>query len=197
MGTAISIRKDNNQLTGLQATNQSTIGCYCFNYNRHDARCYGYIKRCSYQEDPVQTGHFSVFLQQTTHQPCHTCSCSARTRHQLFMLMILIPSLNLLIKCIIIISVQLKRAKIQYHIGGIFHGEKISRFRHRKQNIYMVHTLFLTDLRNFNPRKYTPIRYMQHDPSNKFPIVLQPLEVLRVVWQPQHICYISIQIISS
>ena len=26
---------------------------------------------------------------------------------------------------------------------------------HRKQNIYMVHTLLLTDLRNFNLTKYT------------------------------------------
>ena len=26
---------------------------------------------------------------------------------------------------------------------------------HRKQKIYMVHTLFLTDSRNFNPTKYT------------------------------------------
>ena len=48
-----------------------------------------------------------------------------------------------------------------YHIGGMFRGEKFSRilcFRkiiHRKQKIYMVHTLFLTDSQNFNHVKYT------------------------------------------
>ena len=62
MGTAISIKKDNNQLTGLQLLKQSTVGCFCFNYNKHDARCYGYIKRCPYQEDSVQTGRISVHL---------------------------------------------------------------------------------------------------------------------------------------
>ena len=40
-------------------------------------------------------------------------------------------------------------------------GKKFREFRvlekiiHRKQKFYMVHTLFLTDLRNFNPAKYT------------------------------------------
>ena len=63
MGTAISINKNNNQLTGITGLlKQSTIGCFCFNYNRHDARCYGYIKRCSYQEDSVETGRISIHL---------------------------------------------------------------------------------------------------------------------------------------
>ena len=49
----------------------------------------------------------------------------------------------------------------EYRIGGIFCGEKFSRiscFRKnytQKTKIYMVHTLFLTDSRNFNPTKYT------------------------------------------
>ena len=40
-------------------------------------------------------------------------------------------------------------------------GKKFRKFRilekiiHRKQKIYMVHTLFLTDSCNFNPAKYT------------------------------------------
>ena len=40
-------------------------------------------------------------------------------------------------------------------------GKKFRKFRvlekiiHRKQKIYMVHTLFLTDSQNFNPAKYT------------------------------------------
>ena len=48
-----------------------------------------------------------------------------------------------------------------YCIGSIFHGEKILqilRFRkiiHRKQKIYMVHIIFLTNSQNFNPAKYT------------------------------------------
>ena len=42
-----------------------------------------------------------------------------------------------------------------------FAGRKFREFHviekiiHRKQKIYMVHTLFLTELRNFNPAKYT------------------------------------------
>ena len=41
-------------------------------------------------------------------------------------------------------------------------GKKFRKFRvlekiiHRKQKIYMVHTLFLTDSQNFNPIGYTP-----------------------------------------
>ena len=48
-----------------------------------------------------------------------------------------------------------------YRIGGIFRGEKfswISRFRKnytQKTKFYKVHTLFLTDLRKFNPTKCT------------------------------------------
>ena len=48
-----------------------------------------------------------------------------------------------------------------YRIGGIFRGEnfsRISRFRKnytQKTKFYMVHTLFLTDSRKFNPAKYT------------------------------------------
>ena len=51
--------------------------------------------------------------------------------------------------------------ELNYRIGGIFRIEKISRiscFRkiiNRKQIIYMVHTLFLTDSQKFNPAKYT------------------------------------------
>ena len=50
-----------------------------------------------------------------------------------------------------------------YRIDGIFRGEKFCEFRilekniHRKQKIYMVHTLLLTDSQNFNPTKYTPL----------------------------------------
>ena len=39
-----------------------------------------------------------------------------------------------------------------YCIGSIFRGEKII---HRKQKIYIVHTLILTDSQKFNPAKYT------------------------------------------
>ena len=48
-----------------------------------------------------------------------------------------------------------------YHIGGIFCGEKflrISRFRKnytQETKNYMVCTLFLTDSQKFNPTKYT------------------------------------------
>ena len=53
-----------------------------------------------------------------------------------------------------------------YRIGGTFHGKNISQkfhvlekiIIHRKQKIYMVHILFLTDSRNFNPTKYTHIK---------------------------------------
>ena len=52
--------------------------------------------------------------------------------------------------------------ELNYRIGGIFRGEKFHEFRiflekiiNRKQKIYMVHTLFLTDSRKFNPTKYT------------------------------------------
>ena len=44
----------------------------------------------------------------------------------------------------------------------ISRGKKFRKFRileriiHRKQKIYIVYTLFLTDSRNFNPVKYTP-----------------------------------------
>ena len=50
---------------------------------------------------------------------------------------------------------------LRYRIGGIFRGEnfsRISRFRKnytQKTKFYMVHTLFLTDSRKFNPAKYT------------------------------------------
>ena len=49
----------------------------------------------------------------------------------------------------------------KYRIGGRFRREKfswISRFRKnytQKTKFYMVHTLFLTDSRKFNPAKYT------------------------------------------
>ena len=49
----------------------------------------------------------------------------------------------------------------RYRIGGIFRGEKILQilcFRKnytQKTKIYMVHTLFLPDLKKFNPTKYT------------------------------------------
>ena len=49
-------------------------------------------------------------------------------------------------------------------------GKKFREFRilektiHRKQKIYMVHTLFLTNSRNFNPTKYTPYTiYIQYN----------------------------------
>ena len=55
---------------------------------------------------------------------------------------------------------------LKYRIGGIFRGEKISRFRKnytQKTKMYMVHTLFLTDSRNFNPTKYTTYTvYLTH-----------------------------------
>ena len=43
-----------------------------------------------------------------------------------------------------------------YFVGKIFREFRVlEKIIHRKQKIYMVHTLFLTDLRNFNPAKYT------------------------------------------
>ena len=49
----------------------------------------------------------------------------------------------------------------KYRIGGIFRWEKFSRILRFRKNytqktkFYMVHTLFLTDSRKFNPVKYT------------------------------------------
>ena len=58
-------------------------------------------------------------------------------------------------------GISLSQFCARYRIGGIFCREKISqilRFRKnytQKTKIYMVHTLFLTDSRKFNPAKYT------------------------------------------
>ena len=49
----------------------------------------------------------------------------------------------------------------EYRIGGIFCGYLILQILcfgkiYTQKKIYTVHTLFLTNLRNFNPKKYTP-----------------------------------------
>ena len=55
-----------------------------------------------------------------------------------------------------------------YFAGKKFHEFYVlEKIIHRKQKIYMVHTLFLTDSQNLNPTKYTHLYGTKRSKSQK------------------------------